>query len=156
MFWKEHGEKLKHHLTNFYDQFEYHKSESPDINLYQFAENYIKNEIAMEQGMQEYFDGLKEIDKYNSRILKAIKSIKSRRFYGHLISLIKDAGTVEWDQWEIVKEPGGEKQKETEYGRSIKQTWVDQWSTGPDGDSFDGYIWVQIKENKYLKFRCSC
>lgn len=156
MFWKEHEEKLKHHLTSFYDEFEHHKAESPDINLYSFADRYINNQIAMEQGMQDYFDGVKEIDRRNTRLLKAIKKIKGKTFYRHLIALIKDANPTEWGEFEVVSNPGGKMQKETEFGRSIKYIWVDQWSVGMEGDSFEGYIWVQLKENKYLKFRYSC
>jgi hypothetical protein len=73
-----------------------------------------------------------------------------------LVALIKDANPTEWHEWEIVSEPSGKKQKETEFGHSIKFIWVDQWSVGTEGDSFEGYIEVQIKENKYLKFRYSC
>ena len=156
MFWKEHGETIKSHLKNFCDQYQYQKDQTPAINIHDFAEDYIKNEIAMEQGMQEYFDGIDEVDRRNSRLLKAIKAVKGKAFYRHLIALIKDANPTEWDQWEIVNEPGGVKQKETEFGRGIKYIWVDQWSVGMEGDSFEGYIWVQIKENKYLKFRYSC
>lgn len=156
MFWKQNGETIKSHLTSFYDQYEYQKSQDSKINIHQFADDYIKNEIAMEAGMDEYLKGLEQVDKHNRRILKAIKAVKGKTFYRHLVALIKDAGSVSWNEWEIVKEPNGKKQKETEFGRSIKQIWVDQWSVGTGGDSFEGYIWVQLKENKYLKFRFSC
>lgn len=156
MFWKEHGETIKSHLTSFCDQYKYQKEQTPSLNIHDFAESYINNEIAMEQGMQQYFDGLDEIHRRDVRLLKAIKKVKGKTFYRHLIALIKDANPTEWAQLEIVSEPGGEKQKETDFGRSIKYIWVDQWSVGMEGDSFEGYIWVQIKENKYLKFRYSC
>lgn len=156
MFWKEHGETIKSHLTSFCDQYKHQKEEDPSLNIHDFADNYIKNEIAMEDGMMEYFQGLHEVNRRNSRILKAIKAVKGKTFYRHLTALIKDANPTEWGEWEIVKEPGGEKQKETEFGRAIKFIWVEQWSVGTEGDSFEGYIWVQIKENKYLKFRYSC
>lgn len=156
MFWKENGEIIKHHLTSFYDQYEFHKEQDKNMNLHQFAEDYIKNEIAMEAGMQEYFDGLAEVDKRNNRILKAVKSVKGKSFYKHLINLIKDASPTEWHEWEIVKEPCGDKQAENGFGREIKCIWVDQWSVGTEGDSFEGYICVRLKKNKYLKFRYSC
>ena len=54
----------------------------------------------------------------------------------------------------IEKEPNGNWQEE-HYGRTIKGTWVDQWSTGTEGDSFSGYVWVQIKEKKFLKISYS-
>jgi hypothetical protein len=156
MFWKEDGETIKSHLVRFYDQYQFQKDQTPNLNIHEFAESYIKNEISMEAGMQEYFEGLDKVAKYNNRILRAIKSIKGKTFTRHLISLMNDAGIVNWDEWQIVSEPSGAKQKENEYGRSIKNIWVDQWSVGTEGDSFDGYIEVQLKENKYLKFRYSC
>lgn len=156
MFWKENESTIKAHLVSFYDQYEFQKEQDPNIRIHQFADDYVKNEIAMEAGMDEYFKGLEQVDKRNNRILKAIKSVKGNTFYKHLVSLIKDAGSVSWDEWEIVKEPNGTKQKETEFGLSIKHIWVDQWSVGTEGDSFEGYIYVQLKKNKYLKFRYAC
>jgi hypothetical protein len=156
MFWKEHGETIKSHLVHFYDQYQFQKDQTPNPNIHEYAESYIKNEIAMEEGMQSYFDGINEIHRRNSRILRAIKSIKGKAFYRHLVALIKDANPTEWHEWEIVSEPSGKKQNESEFGRSIKFIWVDQWSVGTEGDSFEGYIEVQLKENKYLKFRYSC
>lgn len=156
MFWKENGDTIKSHLTSFYDQYEFQKGQDPKINIHQFADDYVNNEISMEAGMDEYFKGLQRVHKYNNRILKAIKSVKGKTFYRHLLSLIKNSESVSWSQWEIVKEPNGERHIEKEYGREIKFIWVDQWAVGTEGDTFDGYIWVQLKENKYLKFRFSC
>lgn len=156
MFWKEHGEKIKGHLTAFHDQYVYFKGQEPELNLHKYAEEYIKNEVAMEAGMQEYFDGLNEVAEYNNRILRAIKSVKGKRFYYHLKRLMKDCEAVHWDNWQILSAPTGEIQRERDYGRHITRVWCEQWATGTEGDSWDGYICVEIKPNKYLKFRFSC
>lgn len=156
MFWKEHGEKIKGHLIAFYAQYEYFKKDEPELMLPQYVDTYIKNEISMEEGMQSYIEGIKEAAKYNLRILKAIKKVNGRTFHKHLINLMKDAQAVSWANWEIISVPTGDMQNENEYGRFIKQIWVDQWATGTEGDSFDGYICVKLKPNKYLKFRFSC
>ena len=153
---KENAESLKRHLTDFYDQFEYQKITEPELRVNEFADAYIKNEIAMEDGMTEYFNNLRENDRRNNRVLKAIKSVKGRTYYKHLISFIKDAGLPEWAEFEIVREPIGEEQKVTEYGRSITKEWVEQWAEGTEGDSWGGYICLQLKPNRYLKFRFSC
>ena len=55
---------------------------------------------------------------------------------------------------EIVKEPIGAFQKE-KYGRQINGIWVEQWTVGMEGDSYEGFVCVQIKPNKYLKFKYS-
>jgi hypothetical protein len=150
--WKEYGDSLKHHLIGFYNQYEFYKEGEPDLTINEFADSYIKNEVAMEEGMDEYFKNLKENDRRNQRVLRAIKSVKGRTFYKHLINYIKDAQMSEWSEFEIVREPVGDEQKVTEYGRSIKREWVDQQSVGTEGDSFVGTICLELKPGKYLKF----
>jgi hypothetical protein len=152
MFWKEHGDSIKHHLTAFYDQYEFQRQSEPDLNLHQYAESYIKNEVAMEQGMDEYYKALQENHKRNDRVLRAIKSVKGKTYYKHFINYLKDAQMTEWSEFEIIREPIGEEQQVTEYGRSIKREWVDQHSVGTEGDGFAGTICLELKPGKYLKF----
>jgi hypothetical protein len=154
--WKEHGDSLKHHLIGFYSEYTFRKEGEPALTMNEFADSYIKNEIAMEEGMTQYFNGLKEVDKKNQRVLKAIRSVKGKTYYKHLISYLKDASVTEWCEFEIVRDPVGDEQKVTEYGRSIKKEWVEQWSVGTEGDSFEGYICLELKPGRYLKFRFSC
>lgn len=154
--WKEHGDSLKHHLVGFYNEYTFRKEGDPGLTMNEFADSYIKNEIAMEEGMAQYFNGLKEVDNRNERVLKAIKSVKGKTYYKHLISYLKDASMPEWGEFEIVRQPIGDEQKVTEYGRSIKREWVEQWSVGTEGDSFEGYICLELKPGRYLKFRFSC
>lgn len=156
MFWKEHGDKIRGHLTAFYEQYEYFKREEPELTLHQYAIGYIENEISMEEGMRTYFDGILATERYNRRILKSIKKINGRTFHKHLLALMKNSEAVSWANWEIVSEPTGEMQQENEYGRFIKQIWIEQWATGAEGDSWDGYICLMVKPKKYLRFRFSC
>lgn len=123
MFWKEHGDKVKNHLTNFFEQYQHFRITEPELNLYEYADSYIKNEIAMEEGMQAYFDGIQAIARYNLRILKAIKKINGKTFHKHLLALMKDSEAVSWSNWEIVSESTGKMQQENEYGKFIKQIW---------------------------------
>lgn len=156
MLWKDNGELIKWHLSSFYNQYNDMKGQDPSLNVHKYAESYVNNEISMEAGMQQYFDWLDVVAKYNDRILRTIKTVKGKAFCKHLVSLMKDSGAVNWRKWEIVKEPTGEKHVENEYGRYIKTVWVDQWATGTEGDSFDGYLCVELKKGKYLKFYYSC
>jgi hypothetical protein len=48
----------------------------------------------------------------------------------------------------LVSEPQGENQYE-EY-EVIKEVWVDQYSVGMDGDSFEGYIYCKITDKIWL------
>ena len=63
----------------------------------------------------------------------------------------KDSELLHLGWAEIIKEPIGKFQEE-KYGRQINGIWVKQWSVGMEGDSWEGFICVQIKQNKYLKF----
>ncbi len=103
-----------------------------------------------------------EMDKYanecarvNDRILKAIKNQLGQEFYDLLIMII-DCSEVSQDyKYSIVQEPRGRFQHESEYG-FIVGCWVDQWSTGTEGDSYSGYITVKLKDYKYLEMSFSC
>lgn len=148
----ENKDALKSHIIHFQSALEYYKKAYPNEGIEQYAVIYLDNEIAMEKGMNEYYNGLIKIHAYNQRILRAIKSVKGNTFYKHLIELIKDAETTDYQEWEIVSKPVGKCQEVTECGRSIRKEWVDQRAVGDSGDSWAGSICIQLKENKYLKF----
>lgn len=58
------------------------------------------------------------------------------------------------DKLQIVDEPNGENNHE-EFG-VFKEMWVDQWSVGDSGDSFEGFIYGKFAANKWLKISYSC
>ena len=152
----ENADLLKGHLTHFYNQFQYCKEKQPGLNVHDFADKYVKNEISQEMGMEEYFKGIQEVEKHNLRILKAVKTVKGKRFLKHLINFINNSGAVNWDEWKIVRTTEGNKIPEREYGHAIKCYWADSWPTGTEGDSFEGYFYVELKPSRYLKFHFSC
>lgn len=151
----ENKEALRWHLVGFSNMYEYKLKEDPHYPVAKMAEDYLNDQITMEKGMDEYYECLKKIAAYNDRILKAIKSVRGKTFYNHLVSFIKDAEACDHEQFEIISKPIGEEQSVSEYGRFIKKEWVQQWSIGDSGDSFHGTICVEIKPNKYLKFSYS-
>ena len=104
----------------------------------------------MQKGMQEYYDYLNEENKKNHRLLNAIKKVKGKTFFKYLMEIIEESEGIK-GLAQIVKEPTGKFQEE-KYGRQINGIWVEQWSVGMEGDSWDGFVCVQLKENKYLKF----
>lgn len=55
---------------------------------------------------------------------------------------------------EIVDNPTGANQDETD--KYFKEIFVEQWSTGWEGDSFSGYIYGKIDDNKWLKVPYYC
>jgi hypothetical protein len=151
----EHQESLRHHLIAFFNMYEWQKSETPDVAVGVVVDDYIKDQLSMEEGMKEYHDHLNKIYKYNDRILRAIKSVKGKTFYNHLIEYLRNAECSSCQRFEIVSKPIGKEQEASEYGRAIKREWVVQRAVGMSGDSWEGTICIQLKENKYLKFHFS-
>lgn len=62
-------------------------------------------------------------------------------------------GVVLIDKMEFCEGPSGDVQYE-EYG-IFKNVCVDQWTNGPSGDSFAGYIFAQVGE-RWLKIPYKC
>lgn len=151
----ENRESAIHHFDSFYSMVEYEKKKNPDSNIYDLSKRYVDHEISMEKGMREYYESLEKTKKYNQRILKAIKSVRGKTFYRHLCNFIKESEATYYHQWEIVREPVGDLQHVSEFGRDIKQEWVDQRSVGTEGDGWEGTICVELKPGKYLKFHFS-
>jgi hypothetical protein len=148
---KEDGERLKYHLTGFYNMVEYERKKDPTLGVGYLANRYVDNETRMENDMQEYCNYMKEIDRKNRRLLNAITAVKGKTFYKHLATIIEESEGLR-GLAEIVKEPIGKFQKE-QHGRKIPGIWVDQTTDGGyTGDTFAGTVCVQISENKYYKF----
>ena len=107
----------------------------------------------MQKGMEDYFNYLGEVDRKNRRLLKAIKKVKGKTFYKYLMEILEESEGMS-GLAEIVKEPTGEFKAE-KYGRQINGIWLNQWTTGMEGDSYEGIVCVQLKADKYLKFSYS-
>lgn len=156
MLVSEHKESLRHHLIAFHNIREYRLKEKPDTPIGALADDYIKDQLDMEEGMRQYFEACDKITKYNQRILSAIKTVKGKTFHNHLVALIKDSeGGIDYCKWQIASTPVGTCRDVTDYGRGIKKEWVKQQAVGDSGDSWEGTICVQLKPNKYLKFNFS-
>jgi hypothetical protein len=147
--------QLKHDkLSGFLTTVDWQRKNDPGICNYDLIKAYLDNEDAMEKAWKEMAEYENKVYAYNQRILKAIKSVKGRRFYGHLKALLEDL-TID-SHMSIVSEPVGKYQKETDFGRSITGLWIEQWSVGIEGDSYEGHMCVPIKPGKYLKLDYSC
>lgn len=151
---KENRESLINHLDGFYRHVEYQKEHGNFLSVYKSASGYVDNQIDAENGMSEYYAYLEECERSDRRLFKAIASVKGKTFVKHLKSLINGEQTY-GTRCEIVRQPIGDFQKEHEAGRQIKGIWVQQWSTGPEGDSFSGTVCVEIRPGRYFKFHFS-
>lgn len=98
-----------------------------------------------EQQIEEAFNSMlsyrDEIETHNSEILLQVnaKAIDFEK----LVEDLEIGGKME-----IVEIPQGDKQNETY--ESFNQVYVDQWSVGMSGDTFEGTIYAQLQESKWL------
>ena len=115
------------------------------------------------QVMEEHYAELsrlnKIVDAKNKRLLTAIKSVLGKSFVRNLLALLEECEVGSQlgvsTEFEIVRQTGSTWVSER-YGRKIAGYWVDQWAIGDSGDSFEGYIYVELKPNRYLKASFSC
>ena len=155
MTFKGNEESIAMHLRHFHEMAVRDLAVGSETSLYDLSMAYVINEVSMEDGMAEYGKWLDEVRRRTNRLLRAIKSVRGRTFHKRLIEYLKEAYPSDYIPMEIVREPEGNHQKVTEYGRLITDEWVQQWATGTEGDSFDGIICIPIKTGRYLKFRFS-
>jgi hypothetical protein len=95
-----------------------------------------------------------ECNMANNRVLKALKKVKGRTFVKRFLEVVEASEGIKGVLF-FSKEPIGKKQAENEYGKLIRFIWVRQFSVGYSGDSYEGTVSVQIKENKFLCFNYS-
>jgi len=153
-FSEENKESLVSHFSMFANKLLMDMGkEVATVNLRKAADDYVSNEIAMQKAMKEYYEYLRKQGEENNLLLLEIKKEKGNTFFKYLKEIIEESEGIRGVA-EIVKTPNGTFQEE-KYGRQIKGVWVDQWSVGDTGDSWEGTVCVQLSENRYFKFNYS-
>ncbi len=112
--------------------------------------------------MNDCYEGLakwhNEIARSNKRLLRAIKSVKGDTFYRNIKKALKELTEgcyhIEEMKYEIVRKTSGLWQNHS-FGKEIKGRWTEQWSEGTEGDSWGGYIYIEIKKGRFLKVNFS-
>ena len=109
------------------------------------------------QAFKEYDEILKKIhdklSKRNRRILSIIERLKGKEYVKELESVLEESEFVD-GSLNFVRVTTGKYQEE-DY-ELIKGMWVDQYCNGGfTGDSFAGYCYIELKQNRYLKFHYS-
>jgi hypothetical protein len=137
-------------ISQILDSWEWQSKHNPELTKNDFINSYLDNRQAEEDWWRALSEYENECDRKNKRLLRAIKSVKGRTFYNHIMDIIVESEGID-GLAEIVREPVGAFQEER-YGRHIGGIWVLQWSVGLEGDSFEGYVCVEIKPGRYLKF----
>lgn len=104
-------------------------------------------------------DGQRKIAKNNKKILASIKLFKSPVFYRGLTRYIADlkssCGHTNDMEYSIVDNHSGKYQQE-QWGKEISGVWVEQWATGTEGDSWAGWVYIQIFPGKHLRINFDC
>lgn len=89
-----------------------------------------------------------------NRIMKAIRSVKGDAFAADVESCIH--GDSYCTGLSFTRYPKGKYDFEGEFD-NIPGYWVDQWCNGGfTGDDFAGDIYIQLKENLYLRAGYTC
>lgn len=107
-----------------------------------------------QQILEDYDNWLRQYhaknDINNQRILKAIKAVKGQEYHDYLVEMLEE--NEQQGEMEITHHPEGKYQDENDYG-PIKGCWVDQHINGGyTGDEYAGYVYVELKPGKYLKY----
>ena len=95
------------------------------------------------KAMKEYHQG---IERNNTPILNAIKAEKGNEWFAELKELMNESEVG--GAFKIVDKPSGDEQ---EVSGLIECEWIDQYSVGDSGDSWEGTVTVKISEGKYLE-----
>lgn len=91
-----------------------------------------------------------KLERNNTRILNAIKSLKGQKYLSEILIMLKDSQA---DILSITNHTTGTLQNEEYEYPMIKECWVDQYVNGGyTGDTYEGYCYVQIKPDKYLRY----
>jgi hypothetical protein len=110
-----------------------------------------------EDELQDHWQAVQEADdeqrRRNQRLLNAVKSIKGEPFYKDIQvlfdSLEVGGGFVQMPLL-ITRKKGGEYTRES--CGEIKGYWIDQFvNGGMTGDSYEGYVYVKIKKDRYIQ-----
>lgn len=138
-------------ISSVINRWEWWQKEHPDGTKHEFITNCLDEQEVIDNHWKEMAEWEKECGRKNRRLLKAIKSVKGKAFYGHILDIIEESEGIDGVA-EIVRLPVGNFQEE-KYGRSIKGIWVNQTTNGGySGDSFAGTVCVELKPGRFLKF----
>lgn len=68
-----------------------------------------------------------------------------------MLLLMEDCEYSHHEKIEIVDVPAGEDQTSYENNPYFDEIWVDQWSVGMSGDSYEGHIYAKLENDVWLK-----
>lgn len=151
-FMRDNREQLEHILSSFRWHVENMKMEGTKE---EFLKWFMDQEIMTEQVYAEMWLEEETAHRRNINILKVIRKVKGVSFCRHLRAFLKECEAKFSVRFTITREAGGDWVAE-KWGKEIQGYWVDQRCTNMEGDSFEGYIWVKLREDRFLRFFYTC
>lgn len=124
-----------------------------ELDYDQFHLDQIWKEIA--KGEAEH---ARLVRKSNRRLMRVIKHVLGNSFHRSITAYLNDlkngCNYPEFMLYELVNKTTGQYQEEN-WGKHLKGVWCQQWSSGCEGDSWGGYVYIKLRENKYLRVNYS-
>lgn len=106
--------------------------------------------IAIDDGYKAMDEAQQAADAENNALLEKIKTEFGAIYTSHIEECLRESeAPADFTRLEIVEKPTGKAQAE-DWG-SFKKVYVEQWSVGTEGDSFDGYLYIPLPDDKFLK-----
>lgn len=101
------------------------------------------------ESMNKYHTECKRV---NDRIIKAVANQLGQSFVNDIWSCVEESeGLPEYSgKFFFLRKPRGQWQEE-EYD-NFNGIWVDQWSVGDSGDSWNGVVCIKLKKGLWLAF----
>jgi hypothetical protein len=97
-----------------------------------------------------------KLQEENDSVLSKVKSMVDDSFFEALIHFIEEQeNSYGAFLYELVKKPTGKYFMEF-WHKKLQGYYCEQWSVGDGGDSFEGYVYVKITKNNYIKIHFSC
>jgi hypothetical protein len=88
-----------------------------------------------------------EEKRWNGRVLKAICNQLGKQFLADVVECFEESEAQ--GKLQLVRGTTGQWQEEER--ESFKGVWVDQWAVGVSGDSWEGYVYIELKKGLWLK-----
>ena len=93
-----------------------------------------------------------ECNKHNKEVMEQVIAKVGNKALADFKKLLDFADVT--GKLEIVSKPAGDNQNES--CGVFTEVWVDQWSVGMEGDSFEGFIYGKFANMEWLKIPYSC
>lgn len=151
-FFRDNRDKIEMILSSFHWCLE---NMMPEATKDEKIKRFMDDQLQTEKIYAELWVAEDQAYTRNMNVLKILRSVKGKTFVKHLRRFLKECEAKFTVPFIITRDTRGDWVEE-KWGKEIQRYWVDQRCTNIEGDSFEGYIWVQLREGRFLKFFYTC